>query len=212
MFCLNLRPHEVIIHLLDKEGSQECRDELNELGISPDSVTFILLRILGFINIPVESDAKCIAAMCDICLQRPKEAYLATEALQAIRRQITKEEKLYEEFSLLANYIKDDLLDEEQIPHERLARQNYSRLVPLFIISQSSISDDRRGEILGLLLEQANEWHSSFSAKVLALALLRFNKREEVGLIDEALKTQSNHDSARLAREAMADLIVLPED
>ncbi|MBT7228276.1 hypothetical protein HN859_02095, partial [Candidatus Parcubacteria bacterium] len=45
MFCLNLRPHEVIIHLLDKEGSQECRDELNELGISPDSVTFILLRI-----------------------------------------------------------------------------------------------------------------------------------------------------------------------
>ncbi|MBT7228156.1 hypothetical protein HN859_01435, partial [Candidatus Parcubacteria bacterium] len=173
---------------------------------------FILLRILGFINIPVESDAKCIAAMCDICLQRPKEAYLATEALQAIRRQITKEEKLYEEFSLLANYIKDDLLDEEQIPHERLARQNYSRLVPLFIISQSSISDDRRGEILGLLLEQANEWHSSFSAKVLALALLRFNKREEVGLIDEALKTQSNHDSARLAREAMADLIVLPED
>ena len=119
MFCLNLRPHEVIIHLLDKEGSQECRDELNELGISPDSVTFILLRILGFINIPVESDAKCIAAMCDICLQRPKEAYLATEALQAIRRQITKEEKLYEEFSLLANYIKDDLLDEEQIPHSQ---------------------------------------------------------------------------------------------
>lgn len=212
MFCLNFRPHEVIVHLLDKDGSVECKQELENLGIRIHSVTFILLRMLGFINIPTESDAKCITTMCSVALAHPNDNGLMTEALYAVHRQITKEQRLYDEFTHVLNYVEDDLLDAEEIPAERLAIQDHARRVAVFILSQSAIPDERRAEVLETLLAYANEWHCPASAKTLAYALLRFNKREEVDRIHNALKEQENHKAAQLIREATAELIMPPEE